>query len=82
MGETITKIISPGSVRRQEKERKRAAQLQAQQAADIRRQTAEEEKKRKARRKALEARSGGFGVTLFMNELGVERAKSTQLGGT
>lgn len=79
MGETVGNLISGGSIKKAEKEQKRAATLQRQQEADVRKKAGEEEKKRKSRAKALEARGGGLGVTLFMSELGVERA--TTLGG-
>ena len=80
MGETVGNIITGGSIKKAEKAQKQAALLQREQEKDIRRKAGEEEKKRKSRAKALEARGGGLGVTLFMSELGVERA--TTLGGT
>ena len=79
-GELITKILSPGSARKAKRETKRAKELQRAQGADIRRQQAQEDKRRASRAKLLETRKGGLGVTLFMSELGVQRA--TTLGGT
>lgn len=79
-GELITKILSPGSARKAKRETKRAKQLQREQQADIRRQQDVEDKRRASRARLLETRKGGLGVTLFMSELGVQRA--TTLGGT
>lgn len=85
MGGPLSKIIDPliGSPQKKaRRESKKAAILQAETEADIRKEREKEGKKRKSRDRLLETRRGGLGVTLFMNELGVQPGRATKLGGT